>query len=92
MRLHTESKHPLTNESEKNSEINNSWMDYANISGEVSTGYADMNGLTFPMLELFLSKAQGCKDFWKSPKPCHVGIHWKTLAEYSQMSTHMAGF
>ena len=22
-------------------------------------------------------------------KPCHVGIHWITLAEYSQMSTQL---
>ena len=28
----------------------------------------------------------------KPSKPCHVGIHWITLAEYSQMSTHMLGF
>ena len=27
-----------------------------------------------------------------SSKPCHVGIHWIALAEYSQMSTHMPGF
>ena len=24
--------------------------------------------------------------------PCHVGIHWIALAEYSQMSTHVPGF
>ena len=24
-------------------------------------------------------------------KPCHVGIHWIVLAEYSQISTHMPG-
>ena len=29
--------------------------------------------------------------FWTS-KPCHVGIHWIALAEYSQMSTHTPGF
>ena len=23
------------------------------------------------------SKIQGCKDFWKPLKPCHVGTHWK---------------
>ena len=33
-----------------------------------------------------------CKKFWKSFKPCHVGIHWKALAEYYQMSTHMPWF
>ena len=42
------------------------------------------------MLMLLSSKAQGCKD-WLS-KTCHVGIHWKALAEYSQMSTHVPGF
>ena len=39
-----------------------------------------------------MSKAQGRKDYWKASKPCHVGIHWKGLAEYSQMSTHLSGF
>ena len=48
--------------------------------------------LTLPMLRLFSSIAQGCKYFGKSSKPCHVGIHWKVLAEYSQMSTHLPGF
>ena len=28
------------------------------------------------MLRLLSSKEQGCKDFWKSSKPFHVGIHW----------------
>ena len=28
----------------------------------------------------------------KTPKPCHVGIHWIALTEHSQMSTHMPGF
>ena len=36
---------------------------------------------------------QGCKDDWKTSKhPCHVVIHWKALAEYSQMSIHVPGF
>ena len=48
--------------------------------------------LTLPMLRLLSSKAQGCKDFPKTSKPCHVGIHWIALAEYSQMSTHVPGF
>ena len=30
--------------------------------------------------------------FFKTIKPCHVGIHWKALAEFSQMSTQMPGF
>ena len=53
--------------------------------------YANSYLLTLPMLRLLLSKAQGCKDIWKPPKPCHVRIHLKALAEYSQMSTHMPG-
>ena len=48
--------------------------------------------LTLPMLRLLSSKEQGCKDFWKLSKPCHVVIHYIALTEYSQMSTHMPGF
>ena len=48
--------------------------------------------LTLPMLRLLLSKAQRWKNLWKQSKPCHVGIHWIALDEYSQMSTHMPGF
>ena len=51
--------------------------------------------LTLPMLRLLLSKAHRCnfnKDFWKPSKPCHVGIYWKALTEYCQMSTHLPGF
>ena len=35
------------------------------------------------MLRLLSSKAQGRKDPWKLPKPCHVGIHWEALTEFS---------
>ena len=28
----------------------------------------------------------------KISNPCHVGIHWLALNEYSQMSTHVQGF
>ena len=48
--------------------------------------------IAYLMLRLILSKAQGCEDLWKAFKPCHVGIHWIALAQYSQMSTHMPGF
>ena len=48
--------------------------------------------LTLVMLRLRLSEAQVCKDFFKRPKPCCVGIHWIALAEYSQMNTHVPGF
>ena len=48
--------------------------------------------LIFLMLRLLLSKAHGCKAFCRPPKPCHAGIHWYALAEYSQMSTNVLGF
>ena len=48
--------------------------------------------LTLPVLRLLSSKAQERKDFYKLPKPCHVGTHWKALAECSQMSTNLSGF
>ena len=48
--------------------------------------------LTLQMLRLHSSKAQGRKTLWKPSKPCHVGMHWKALAEFSQMSTHVPGF
>ena len=41
---------------------------------------------------ILTSKAQGCKDFRKTSKPCHVGIHWKALNQFSQMSTYLPGF
>ena len=44
------------------------------------------------LLLLLSSKAQGRKDFWNPSEPCHVGIHWKALPKYSQMSTRMPGF
>ena len=43
--------------------------------------YQHLN-LTLPMLRLLKSKAQGHKDFRKTSKPCHVGIHHIALAEY----------
>ena len=46
----------------------------------------------FPMLRLLSSKAQGRKEFWKTSKPCHNGIYWIALAEYSQMSTCLPEF
>ena len=48
--------------------------------------------LSHTMLRLLSFKTQGCKDFWKPFKPCHVGIHWIALLEYSQMSTLVPGF
>ena len=46
---------------------------------------------TLPMLRLLSSKAQGRKEFWKPSKPSHIGIHWKEIPEFSQMSTHVPG-
>ena len=51
-----------------------------------------MNLLMLLMLRLLSSKAQGRKYFRKPSKPCHVAIHWKALAEYFHMSTHLPGF
>ena len=51
-----------------------------------------LEGLALPMLRLHLSKAQGRYYFGKPSKPCHIGIHWITLTEFHQMSTHMPGF
>ena len=47
---------------------------------------------TLSMLRLLSFKSQKRKNLWKPSKPCHVGVHWKALAEYSQMSTHLPGF
>ena len=41
---------------------------------------------------LLSSKAQECRNLWKPFKCCHVGIHWKALAESYQMSTHLPRF
>ena len=46
--------------------------------------------LTLPMLRQRSTKTR--IFFWKPVNPCHVGIHWKDLAEYSQMSTYLPGF
>ena len=40
----------------------------------------------------FVKKYKDAKIFGKSAKPCHVGIHWKALAKYSRMSTHLPRF
>ena len=44
------------------------------------------------MLRIHLSISQDDKNLWKQNKPCHIGIHWKALAECYQMSTNAAGF
>ena len=65
------------------------------ISGSITVGYASFTPkslFTLQMLGLLSSKAQGCNDFQKPSKPCHVGIHLIALREYSHMCTHMPGF
>ena len=42
--------------------------------------------------ETILSKAQELKNLWKLSKPYHLGIHWKALIAFSQMSTHLPRF
>ena len=51
-----------------------------------------LEGLTRLTPRFLKCKAQGRKDFWKTFKPSHVGIHWIALTEYSKMSTHFQGF
>ena len=40
----------------------------------------------------FVQRTRMQQSFRKPSEPCHVGIHWKALAEYSQMSTMYQGF
>ena len=46
----------------------------------------------FFMLRLHLSKVQDHKNLCILTKPCHIGIYWKALVEYYQMSTNVPGF
>ena len=62
---------------------------FGRVLSVVTIQYLD---LILPMLRLLLLKAKGRKDSLKPPKPCHVGIHWIALPEYSQMSTYLPGF
>ena len=48
--------------------------------------------LTLLMLRLLSSKHKNAEIFENFFKPCHVGNHWKALAESYQMSTHLPGF
>ena len=45
--------------------------------------------LTLPVLRLSSSKAHGRKGFRKPSKPCHIGIFWIVLGEFSQTRTHV---
>ena len=42
--------------------------------------------------EATFSKSTRTQKFWKPSKPCHVGIRWIALAEFSWMSTYLPGF
>ena len=42
--------------------------------------------------EATIAQSARAQRLLKSPKPCHVGMHWIALTEYSQMSTHVPGF
>ena len=48
--------------------------------------------LNLAMLKLLRPKHKNAMIFWKTSKPCHVGIHWIALAEHSHMSTHVPVF
>ena len=48
-----------------------------------------LEGLILPILRLKFHPKD--KDA-KASKPCHVGIHFIAVIEYSQMSTHVPGF
>ena len=37
------------------------------------------------------AKHKDTNIFGKPSDPCHVGIHWIALAEYSKISTHVPG-
>ena len=41
---------------------------------------------------LFVKKHKEAKKSKTPPKRCHVGIHYKTQSEHSQMRTHVPGF
>ena len=41
---------------------------------------------------IFCPKHKDAKTFFKPSKPCHVGIRWISLTEYSNTGTHMPGF
>ena len=68
---------------------------FFNLTGLTSSSCFIMTSswaLTILNLRLLSSKAQGCKDFWITSQPCHVGIHKIVIGKYSQMSTHVQGF
>ena len=59
----------------------------------LETGYVQTSlQRTLPMLRLTFVQRTRMQRFLESSKPCHVGIHWIALAEYSQTSTHVPGF
>ena len=58
----------------------------------VALPFKDFANQSYPMLRLLLSEAQGCKDYQKTSKTCHVGINWEAFDKHSQLTTHVPGF
>ena len=65
------------------------WQSLLNPSNAEASSVQSTRMQTSRRFSKILSNA---KNFWKPSKPCHVGIHWKALAEYFQLSTHLPGF
>ena len=63
------------------------YQNFVSLFGVVINTIIPVPFLTLPILRLLSSKAQGCKVFWKTSKPCQVGIHRIDLAEYYWMIT-----
>ena len=72
------------------------WPRKARIQGAsqrlADVRHSDRQKVNLPMLRLLSSEAQGRNYFWKTSKPCHVGIHGTTFTEYSQMCTRVPKF
>ena len=51
-----------------------------------------VEGLTLPNAKAMFIQSTRTLVFFKTSEPCHVGIHWIDLADYSPMSTHVLGF
>ena len=56
---------------------------------KISLGYCIVNPHA---AEATFVQSKIMQNLSKPSKPCHDGIHWIALAEYSQMSTHLSGF
>ena len=70
-------------------EIKHSYFIKIAVSGHPFASHVWASNLTLPVLGLLSFKAQ---DNWEIMETLSCCIHWKALAEYSQMSTHMSQF